>query len=772
MTISQSVPSWPGWETVRLIGRGSFGTVYEIRKDLLGDTERCALKHISIPQDESEIQEMRLEGQDGASITQTFTGQAKDIVAEYRLMKQLNDCANVVSCQDVEAIQKDNGYGWDILIRMELLTPLKSYLLQQQDFPEAEVIRLGREMANALVACGKCRILHRDIKPENIMVAPDGTYKLGDFGIARMTGKSSSATSRIGTYAYMAPEVYNSRHYGAAADLYSLGMVLYWLLNGRRAPFVNVNTAEEKENALERRMSGEEIPAPLYGSPELQRIVLKCCAFYPEERYQSPEELVKALDAVGAIHESPADPGERRFAPVGVGAPDDPRTGTNINGLSRTPAPTAETAFPAEDETEGVFRPHASKEEKGRRSDTTDSFPRGGKNVMSSNGDHEEDSPTEGQEKTEGLYLHLRSETGKSEPPRKKSAKPLILIGAVSLVLLLLIGFLTIHTWKPASCTEPETCSICGKTRGDALGHDWIAATCLEPETCSRCGATRGEAHGHDWAPTSCTQPATCRICGTTEGSPLGHDWADATCTEPKTCRVCGTTEGSALGHRWKDATCTEPKTCSVCGATEGSALGHRWEDATCTEPKTCSVCGTTEGSALGHNWADATYTAPKTCRRCGETSGEPLERVNTSGYTHDGIWEAAVRASNRDANYDSSWRYTIMGREEDNGKVTTNDPRELYVPSDDELLDTPFQMKIKSKGGVCTYIMPIPEQGHGTLGKIGDYDHTDTSHRHLTYHKLVTVVAVKRVGNITYYFFVTDEGIAGWNGSDLFADP
>ena len=719
MTISHPVPTYPGWETVRLIGRGSFGTVYEIRKDVLGDTERCALKHISIPQDESEIQEMRLEGQDGASITQTFTGQAKDIVAEYRLMKQLNNCSNVVSCYDVEAIQKDDGYGWDILIRMELLTPLKSYLLQQQAFPEEEVIRLGRELANALAACGKCRILHRDIKPENIMVAPDGTYKLGDFGIARITGKSSSATSRIGTYAYMAPEVYNSRHYGALADLYSLGMVLYWLLNGRRAPFVNVNTAEEKENALERRMGGEEIPAPLYGSPELKRIVLKCCAFYPEDRYQSPEELVKALDAVGAIHESPADPGERRFAPVGVGAHDDPRTAITGNGLSRAPAPTLETALPAEDETEGVFRPHA-REEKGRRSDTTDSFLRGGKNVVSSNGVHEEDSSTEWQEITEGLYSRPGVETGKHEPPRKKPVKILILIGAVSLALLLLIGYFTVHTWKAASCTEPETCSICGKTRGDALGHDWLAATCLEPETCSRCGARRGEAHGHDWAPTSCTQPATCRICGTTEGSPLGH----------------------------------------------------KWKDATCTEPKTCSVCGTTEGSPLGHDWADATYSEPKTCRRCGETSGEPLKRTNTSGYTHDSIWEAAVRASNRDSNYDSSWRYTIMGREEDSGKVTTNDPRELYVPSDDELLDTPFKMKIRSNGGVCTYIMPIPEQGHGTLGKIGDYDYTDSSHRHLTYHKLVTILAIKRVGNVTYYFFVTDEGVAGWNGSDLFADP
>ena len=147
--IENAFPALPGWETVELIGRGSFGAVYEIRKTVLGGTERCALKHISIPRDESEILELRLEGQDGESITRTFTRQAESIVSEYRLMAQLNNCPNVVSSYDVEAVQKEGGYGWDILIRMELLTPLKKYLVQQQDYPEAEILRLGREIGNA-----------------------------------------------------------------------------------------------------------------------------------------------------------------------------------------------------------------------------------------------------------------------------------------------------------------------------------------------------------------------------------------------------------------------------------------------------------------------------------------------------------------------------------------------------------------------------------------------------------------------------------------------
>ena len=306
-----------GWETVRLIGRGSFGAVYEIQRSVFGDVERCALKHISIPQNDGEIREMRSEGLDELSITQSFADQAKDIVSEYKLMARLNDCPNVVTCHDIEYIQKDGGYGWDIFIRMELLTPLTDLLSEKLDWPEDETIRLGEEMCTALRACRRLNIVHRDIKPQNIFLNADGRYKLGDFGIARVAEKTSSATARIGTYSYMAPEVYLGERYGSGADIYSLGMVLYWLLNDRRAPFVAVNSAREKEAAQRRRMSGEQIPAPAHGSEALKRIVLKACAFDPKDRYQSAGEMLSELERLSRAAQSaqkpkPAAPEPRR----------------------------------------------------------------------------------------------------------------------------------------------------------------------------------------------------------------------------------------------------------------------------------------------------------------------------------------------------------------------------------------------------------------------------------------------------------------------------
>ena len=205
----------------------------------------------------------------------------------------------------------------------------------------------------------------------------------------------------------------------------------------------------------------------------------------------------------------------------------------------------------------------------------------------------------------------------------KKKAGKKLWIAVVAVIALMVIGFFTVHIWEPATCTEPETCRICGKERGTPADHQWIPATCTEPSICRICGATTGWELGHKWAKATCTEPETCKRCGATQGSTADHDWMPATCTEPMTCRNCGATQGSASGHDWKDATCTEPQTCRICGATQGSASGHDWKDATCTSPKTCKTCGATSGSALGHDWKAATYDAPETCKRCGTTRGD-----------------------------------------------------------------------------------------------------------------------------------------------------
>ncbi len=291
---------WPGWETARVIGRGSFGTVYEIERDVFGQKEKAALKVITIPQSTSDIDELRSNGYDDASITDTFKSYLKNIVDEYSLMRKLNGSANVVNCDDVRYVQHDDGYGWDIFIKMELLTPLTKALGKTTS--DEQVIQIGKDICKALNLCKKHNIVHRDIKPANIFVSENGDYKLGDFGIAKTVEKTSGGT-KIGTYEYMAPEVYHDEPYGSSADIYSLGLVLYWLLNERRTPFLplppQLPTNSDRDLARKKRFRGEAIPAPAHGSKELQEIVLKACAYKPEDRYLSANDFLCALNKIG-----------------------------------------------------------------------------------------------------------------------------------------------------------------------------------------------------------------------------------------------------------------------------------------------------------------------------------------------------------------------------------------------------------------------------------------------------------------------------------------
>ena len=156
--------------------------------------------------------------------------------------------------------------------------------------------------AGALELCQRYNIIHRDIKPENIFVSDTGDFKLGDFGIARTVEKTTSGLSKKGTYTYMAPEVYKGEAYGSTVDIYSLGIVLYRLLNGNRTPFLPAAPAPithaDRENALARRFSGSPLPAPSHAEGRLAEIVQKACAYDPRERYSSPMQMRQELESI------------------------------------------------------------------------------------------------------------------------------------------------------------------------------------------------------------------------------------------------------------------------------------------------------------------------------------------------------------------------------------------------------------------------------------------------------------------------------------------
>ena len=301
MEYSVGAAALDGWNITRLLGEGSYGKVFEIERSEFGQTYRAALKVITVPQSKAEIGSILSEGMSTPQAEAYFHGIVEELVHEFSIMFKLKGTANIVSCEDLRVLEHPDGIGWDILIRMELLHPLLPYVYEHP-MARRDIIKLGIDICKALELCQRYNIIHRDIKPENIFISDNGDYKLGDFGIARTIERTSSGLSKKGTYSYMAPEVYAGKEYGFSVDTYSLGLVLYRMLNENRGPFLpqppEAITFSSREQALARRMSGEPLPRPFYGEGRLGEIVLKACAFDPKDRYSSPQQLRQELEAI------------------------------------------------------------------------------------------------------------------------------------------------------------------------------------------------------------------------------------------------------------------------------------------------------------------------------------------------------------------------------------------------------------------------------------------------------------------------------------------
>ena len=287
---------WADWKVVERIGTGSYGMVYyAVRGD-----EKCAIKVIQIPSDEAERSALLSESKNEGTLQQYLQDLIQNYTKEIQAMYALMDDPHIVRIMDHE-IEELHPYGYRIYIQMELLTSLRKYFAGR-NVSESEAIKIGLDICDALTACEKQHIIHRDIKPDNIFRSIDGTYKLGDFGTVRQMDLTFATYSAKGTFSYMAPEVYKGERYNRQVDIYSLGIVLYRLMNRNRDPFLDplkqLVFYQEREDALRSRMEGMPIPAPIDASEKFTRVICKACAYRAEDRYENAASLKADLEKV------------------------------------------------------------------------------------------------------------------------------------------------------------------------------------------------------------------------------------------------------------------------------------------------------------------------------------------------------------------------------------------------------------------------------------------------------------------------------------------
>lgn len=278
---------WPEWKITAALGKGTFGQVYEILRNDLGTGYKCALKVLQYEADESDpgLEEF-----------------VRSVSREIDMMMQLKGAPNIVTIEDY-AVLRNQG-SRTILIRMELLESVEKIRKQIGGLDRQQTLQMGLDICTALISCEQLNIIHRDIKLSNIFYSEKGGYKLGDFGISRTMDSihEKNTMSSAGTIQYIAPEVYLGYKYDNTADIYSLGIALYILLNNNLPPLCNDYNVPPEEisrsmihEANMRRLRGEHFNGPVNADQRLASIILTACDPDPARRYFSASQFREAL---------------------------------------------------------------------------------------------------------------------------------------------------------------------------------------------------------------------------------------------------------------------------------------------------------------------------------------------------------------------------------------------------------------------------------------------------------------------------------------------
>ena len=324
---------WPEWKVASRLGKGSYGSVYEIYRDDLGTRYTSALKILYMESSDAESIDYMNDSSgtfrdpsgsgsglssdsgsgsgsgSGGSSGNPFLRYASDsmiddfivnVSAEIKTMIELKGHPNIVSIEDYAVRRTKSSCA--ILIRMEKLEALTAYIKRTGSMSRDEVIRLGISICKALSLCEKKNIIHRDIKLNNLFFSEKTGYKLGDFGISRTMDSiyERASMSGTGTPQYMAPEVYMGDRYNNTADLYSLGIVLYILMNNMMPPLCSdypdsADRISIIHQANIRRLQGETLPGPSQADDRLAGVILTACSPKPEKRYPTADTFSTAL---------------------------------------------------------------------------------------------------------------------------------------------------------------------------------------------------------------------------------------------------------------------------------------------------------------------------------------------------------------------------------------------------------------------------------------------------------------------------------------------
>ena len=268
-------------EIVDCLGRRGGTTVYSVKSTK--SEQLYVLKHISVPETQRQVDALILTG--AAADEEAAQKYYQQVVSDYRdELEQLETLAsspNLACFHSYEITPKEEGVGFDVYLLAEQRTSLEAYLAETT-ITQSSAVNLAMDLCNALNDLRAAGLIHRDVKPANIFLSPQSHFMLGDMGIAKIDELKYCSMPESMISPYSAPELFDlMANVNETVDLYAVGSILYRIYNGGHAPFEDEKTSAK--SADKQRITGQELPAPMFADYEMAEIILKACAFRPEE---------------------------------------------------------------------------------------------------------------------------------------------------------------------------------------------------------------------------------------------------------------------------------------------------------------------------------------------------------------------------------------------------------------------------------------------------------------------------------------------------------
>ena len=299
------------------LGRGAMGVVYRATDPVIGRTVAVKTLQLSV---------------EGTGLTR------EELLARFQTEAR---AAGLLTHPNIVVIFDAGAEDGVFFITMELVEgkSLQSLLDSGQMFPLPRVVRIMEQACSALQFAHERNIVHRDIKPANLMLTPDDTVKVTDFGTAKILqfGTVQQTAHVMGTPSYMSPEQVKGKIVDGRSDIFALGVVLYEMVTGEKPfPGQNITTVIYKI-VNEEPVQPRDIDPSVH--PGLNAVIMKALAKEPGARYQSCRELFEDLRNYRSASVA-ANP--NATLPLG-GSPDDTQvamTSRSLNARASNPGNT------------------------------------------------------------------------------------------------------------------------------------------------------------------------------------------------------------------------------------------------------------------------------------------------------------------------------------------------------------------------------------------------------------------------------------------------